>query len=103
MITEGGDSALMRAHLESCILLWGPPHGRDGDLRDAEARNKDEHRAGAALPQKQAEGVGVAQPGGEEASSLLKGDNRWRGAFHKDISDRARENGFHLKEGKYKE
>lgn len=67
MITEGGDSALMRPHLESCILLWGSPRRRDVDLLDPEVR----HRAGAALPQRQTERVGVAQPGEEEASSLL--------------------------------
>lgn len=70
---------------ESCILLWGSPHGRGVDLLDAEARHKCELRAGAPLPWRQAERVGVIQPGEEEASSLPVPE--WglqkEGAFHK--------------------
>lgn len=76
------------------------------DLLDPEERHKDENRAGAALPGRQAERVGVGQPGGEEASSLLvpEGGLQMERGFPQVISVRTKENGFHLfhlKEGKY--
>lgn len=63
---------LLPLHLEYCAVLWSSQHKKDVDMLESRGGHPDDKRVRTPLLQRQAERVGVDQPGKEKVSSTYK-------------------------------
>ena len=105
-------SALIRPHLVFCIQFWSHQHKTDIKLlKQVQRRVMQVIRAGTPCLWEQAETAGALQPGEEKPPERLcgglpvpEGDLKesWGGTFLRAGSNRMRENGFKLEEGRFR-
>ncbi|GAB0178802.1 hypothetical protein GRJ2_000345500 [Grus japonensis] len=98
-------SSLMRCHLEYCIQVWSPQHKKDMELSEWVQRRATKMIRGLEHLS------GVVQPAEEKAPGrsycslpVPKGayNKAGEGLFTRACSDRTRDNGFKLKEGRFR-
>jgi len=105
-------SAQVRPHLESCIQLWSPQHRKDMNLLEWVQRRATEKIRGLEhiSCEERLQGTGlfsmkrILQEDLTATIWYLKGDYKKGGdkPFSRDCSNRARGDGFKLKEGRFR-
>lgn len=103
--------AQVRPNLQCCLQLWGPSTGRMwGCWEPVQRRPQDDQKDGASLCYEERLRIGIVQPGEELWCDLtvalqdLKGANKKDGErlFTRTRSDRTRENGFSLRQNRFR-